>query len=115
MNAASEFDPAQIYRALLQAGHAWADAKAAYQALDDATKSVLAKCKNLEDANSEAARERMGLTSKPYIEHLGSVAEARQAYLRAQVLYDSLRTLAELRRSEAATARAEMQHIGVLT
>jgi hypothetical protein len=37
------------------------------------------------------------------------VAKARHAFLRAQVKYDSIKMLAELRRTQESTRRAEMR------
>lgn len=104
-------DGSAMYRSLLDAGTEWADSKAAYQALDDATKSVLADItgdyRTAETSRAEA--ETMALRSQKYRDHLASVAAARRDYLRAEVRYDALRTLVELRRSEESTRRAEMR------
>jgi hypothetical protein len=103
-----------MYRTLTEAGERWADSKAAYQALDDSSKSILADLTQTyyEDgtkAGSRAAAETLALRSAQYRDHLAQVAAAHKAFLRAQVRYDSLRTLVELRRSEESTRRAEMR------
>lgn len=106
-------DSDKMYKALIESGEAWADTKAAYQALDSATASVLADLtqgyRDGKDGPSRAEAETMARRSPQYRDHLASVNVANKAYLRAQVRYDSLRTLIELRRSEESTRRAEMR------
>ena len=104
-------DPDAIYTQVLVAGEKWADLKGAYEALDDNTKSVLADITaNFLDGQkmTKTEAEMRALASGDYKIHLASVKKARKEYLRAQVTYDSLRMLAELRRSEESTKRAEM-------
>lgn len=110
-------DSDAMYRKLIEAGDAWADSKAAYQALDDATASVLADLTQSYRAGGQngvpditrAEAETMARRSQTYRDHLASVSVAHKAFLRAQVRYDSLRTLIELRRSEESSRRAEMR------
>ena len=104
-------DPDAIYRTLEKAGEDWADKKAAYEALDRNTKSVFADVLvNFMDSGlSRAESEARSLSSSVYKEHLASVSRAHKSYLQAQVLWSNLQTLAELRRSEESTRRAEMK------
>jgi hypothetical protein len=104
------FDPDKIYAEVTAAGEQWADRKAAYEALDDNTKSVLAEItgRYMDGKESKTAAETRALASRDYRDHLASVAKARSEFLRAQVRYDSLRMLVELRRSQESTRRAEM-------
>lgn len=104
------FDVESIYNQVLAAGETWADLKAAYEALNDNTKSVLAEItgRYLDAGQSKAAAEVSALASKDYREHLVSLSKCRGQFLRAQVSYDSLRMLAEFRRSQESTRRAEM-------
>lgn len=106
-----DFDPDKIFREVLAAGERWADLKGAYEALDDNTKSVLADITStfLEQKMTRAEAEMRALASGEYKLHLASVSKARREYLRAQVAYDSLKMLADLRRSEESTKRAEMR------
>lgn len=106
----SDFKPSDIYREIIAAGEDWADKKSAYDALDDNTKSVLADITSgyMKTSKSKAEAEMHGLAADEYKAHLRSVQDARRAFLRAQVKYDSLRLLAELRRSQESTKRAEM-------
>lgn len=104
-------DPDKIYHEVSEAGMAWADAKGGFEALSDNTKSVLADITGrfMDGKISKTEAERYALASQDYREHLASVAKARKEWLIAQVRYDSLRMLAELRRSQESTKRAEMQ------
>jgi hypothetical protein len=104
-------DPDKIYRQLEEAGNDWADKKAAYDTLDRNTKSVLSDVLvNFMDSGlSRAEAEARSLSSGKYKEHLASVSRSHKAYLQAQVLWNNLQTLAELRRSEESTRRAEMK------
>lgn len=104
------FEPEQIFREITDAGEDWADKKAAYEALDDNTKSILADITSnfMDSKMSRAEAEMRALASGHYKHHLATVSAARKAFLRAQVKYDSLKMLAELRRSQESTKRAEM-------
>lgn len=106
----SDFDPDKIYALVSTAGDEWADKKAAYEALDDNTKSVLAEItgRYMDGKVTKATAEMHALASGDYRNHLASVSKARGEFLRAQVKYDSLRMLVELRRSQESTRRAEM-------
>lgn len=103
-------DATEIFRQVTEAGEAWADKKAAYEMLDDMTATIRADattdfyvtCKSKDEAKERA------LASKPYRDHLASVAAARRAWLLAEVKYKGVQLLAELRRSEESTRRAEM-------
>lgn len=101
----------EIYDQVLAAGESWADFKSAYEALDDNTKSVLADItSNFMDGKvSRAESEMRALASGEYKNHLASLKAARRAWLIAQVKYDSVKMLAELRRSEESTRRQEMK------
>ena len=115
-STAELIDSNKMYHALLKAGEEWADTKAAYHALDDVTASILADVtQSYRGSNagrgelSRAEAETMARFSPVYHDHLASVAVAHKAFLRAQVRYDSLKTLIELRRSEESTRRQEMR------
>lgn len=102
-------NPEAIYTKLLAAGEDWADKKAAAELLEETKKSVLSQQKvKLGTDKSDAAAETLALCSQDYRVHVASMVEARRQADRAKVLYDSLNTLMELRRSEEATRRSEM-------
>lgn len=104
-------DADHIYHEVTTAGETWADCKAAYEALDGLTKTVLADitanflppvCASRVEAESRA------LASRDYKEHLAEKSAARKAWLVAEVKYKGLIMLAELRRTQESTKRAEM-------
>lgn len=105
------YDPQKIYNKLVSAGEDWADKKAAYQFLDDSTKSILAQIKAQMAGSSDAERTTLALASEDYKKHLKFLSDARKAFLRAQVKYDSIKALSDHRRTEQSTRRAEMQHL----
>lgn len=108
----NEFNPDDIYSKVVQAGEDWADKKSAYEALDDNTKSVLSEIATdfMDGAKtSKSEAELRAQSSKAYREHLYEKQKARREWLRAQVVYDSLKMLAELRRSQESTRRQEMR------
>lgn len=98
----------KAYEALIESGDDWADKDAAASLLEETKKSVLARLKNESGEKSDAAKETIALCHEDYMEHLGLMVEARRAANKAKVRYDSAKTLAEMRRSEESTRRAEM-------
>lgn len=102
-----DLDPDRIYQNLVAAGESWADADAAATLLEETKKSVLAKLMNESDAASIAAKEMYALADPAYREHVAGMVNARKAATKAKVRYDSAKVLAELRRSQEATRRAE--------
>lgn len=103
-------DADQIYAKIQTAGEAWADCKAAFCALDDLTSTVKADLTTdfYTTCSSKAEASERALSASRYKEHIASVAGARRAWLLAEVKYKNLQLLAELRRSEESTRRAEM-------
>lgn len=102
------FEPDEVATELAKRGNAWADCDAAYKALDEVTKSVLAEC--MADAGdvSVAKAEMQGRAHPKYKAHLENVDRARRASNRARVSYDTYQVWIDLKRSENATRRAEM-------
>jgi hypothetical protein len=100
-------DTDKIYEQLVRAGEEWADLDAAATLLEETRKSVVAKIVN-DGEGSIAGREYKALADPEYKRHVESMVAARKIANRARVRYDSARTLAELRRSEESTRRAEM-------
>lgn len=103
----SDFDPEAIYTKLAEAGETWADAEAAAEILEENKKTVLAEIM-AGFQGSTAERERNALADSSFKQHLKKMTEARREANRARVRYDSMRVLAEMRRTEASTRRAEM-------
>jgi hypothetical protein len=103
-----KLDSDRAYAALVEYGDDWADKDAAANLLEETKKSVLARIKNETESKSDAARETVALAHPDYRAHVDSMVEARRVANRAKVRYDSARVLAEMRRSEESTRRAEM-------
>lgn len=103
----SDFDPEAIYRRLNDAGDEWADTNAAAEILEETKKTVLAELMG-GYSGSNAERERAALADSAYRLHLVNMVKARKEANRARVRYDSVRVLAEMRRSQESTRRAEM-------
>lgn len=101
-------DAEEIFTRIVKAGEDWADAEAAASMLEEARKSVLAKLMNEAAATSIAGKEMMALADEQYEAHIKAMVTARKAANKARVRYDSAKVLAELRRSEESTRRAEM-------
>ena len=103
-----QFDADKAYDALISSGESWADAEAAASLLEETRKSVLAKAMNESPATTVAAKEMYALASPEYREFVSGMVAARKAANKAKVRYDSAKVLAELRRSQESTRRAEM-------
>lgn len=100
-------DAEKIYESLVRAGEEWADCQAAADLLEETRKSVMAKLVN-EAEGSVNAREYKALADPEYRKHIDGMVTARKVANKARVRYDSAKILAELRRSEESTRRAEM-------
>lgn len=102
------FDADKTYDALIRAGEAWADADAAASLLEETKKSLLAQLMQEADSTSNAGKEMLALAHPDYRKHVDGMVSARKAANKARVRYDSAKVLAEMRRSEESTRRAEM-------
>lgn len=107
----NEFDPQRIYHEVVKSGEEWADKKAAFEALDDVSKSLLAEVTGdyLSECKTRVEAENRALASRRYRDHLADVTAARRAWLLSEVKYKGLVMLAELRRTQESTRRAEMR------
>lgn len=102
-------DANKVAAELSKRGLAWADADAAFRALDDVTKSVLSEA--IADLNSDesmAAKETAARRSQLYRDHLIALGHARREANRAKVNYDTYKVWLELQRTNASTERAQM-------
>ncbi len=104
----SEFNPDKIFNSMVEAGEDWADKQAAADLLEETRKTVLARFINQIENGSMAARESLALADPGYGLHLVNMVNARHEANRARVNYDARKVLAELRRTEQSTRRAEM-------
>lgn len=93
-----------------RAGLAWADAKAAFEALDQTRKSVLAQGMRSHLGTGVATNkaEMLALADDSYLAFVRSLVAAGGAADRARVRYDILKTRIELIRTNASTERAAM-------
>jgi hypothetical protein len=87
-------------------GFVWADEKAAYDALDDATKPVYADAYGRADGKTVKDREQAAHLDNAIKRHLDAKAAQRKKMLRARVAYDVQQVRVELTRSNASTERA---------
>jgi hypothetical protein len=104
----SDFEPERIFAQLNSAGDAWADAQAAAELLEESKKSVLAELMVAQTEGTQSAKEANALASPVYKLHLTNMVSARKEANRARVRFDSMKVLAELRRTQAANRRAEI-------
>lgn len=101
-------DADSIYESLVRAGEDWADKEAAAALLEETLKTVKAKLMNECQAASIAAKEMLALADDEYKAFVTGMVQARKAANKAKVKYDSAKVLAELRRSQESTRRAEL-------
>ncbi len=93
-----------------EAGFAWTDAKAAYEALEQTRKSVLAQGMKgyFEEGMAGNKAETLALADAGYLEFVRQMVKAGHTADRARVRWDILRTRIELLRTNASTERAAM-------
>lgn len=87
-------------------GIVWADEKAGFDALDDATKPVFAEALGRAEGKTVSEREACAYQDNGYQNHLRAKASQRKKMLRARVAYDVQQVRVELTRSNAATERS---------
>lgn len=107
------YNPNEIYQALIKAGEEYADTKAAYMVLDNLTKTYLADAYEATFGSSATERKIVVYGHIIYTEHLDQLSHARLAFLHAEVRYKSMQALADARRTEASTRRAEAKYVGM--
>lgn len=94
---------------LRKRGEDWADADAAFKALDESTKAVLSECiADLNEDLSMAKAEQQARRSPKYLEHMRAVESARRAANRARVSYSTYQTFLDFKRSQISLQKAEM-------
>lgn len=107
------YDPSEIYHALLSSGDDYADKKAAYLLLDSMTKPQLSNAFNRATGHSATEKRELMFRDDMYVKHLQIVADARHVYLLAEVKYKSVQALADAKRTEASTRRSEAKYVGM--
>ena len=108
LNPPQGFDPNAIAAHLRDRGFAAAQYEAAYKALEESTKSVLAQIAGGMEG-SEAAKERAARSSDEFLEHLQKLADARFLHLAARVNFEVYKSYIDAKRSELSYQKAEMQ------
>ena len=102
------FEPEKFFHSVVEAGDDWADKNAAADLLEETKNSVRAELANRSEATSQAAKDAMALADPAYRLHITNMVTARREANRARVKYDAMKMLAELRRSQESTRRAEL-------
>lgn len=103
----NDFNPERIFHELNQAGDDWADKESAAELLEETRKTILAELVNQAEGSSMAAKENLALADPAYKLHITKMVSARKEANRAKVKYDAVRVLAEMRRTQESTRRAE--------
>lgn len=99
-------NPNNIYEQLVKAGESWADAQHAAELLEETRKTLIAQLATESNENSIAAREAFAFRHADYKKHIEAMTGSRRQANKAKVRYDSMKILAELKRTEAANERA---------
>lgn len=102
------FDPDKIAHELAKAGEEWANAEAAASQLEELKKVVLSQCKLSSSEKSDAAKETEATASPEYRTHIIGMVEARKVANLKKARYLTMKTWAELKRTEQSNRRAEM-------
>lgn len=98
-------DSQKLHDKLRTLGLEWSDADAAFKALEDTLKTVLAEA-FLESDGAVAVRDAKARISPMVKEHLKAMADARKAMNAAKVSYDVARVFVDLERTNASGQRA---------
>jgi hypothetical protein len=107
------YNPNEIYHALLVSGEDYADKKAAYLLLDSMTKPQLSGAFYRTMGQSATEKRELMFRDDLYVKHLHVVADARHAYLLSDIKYKSMQALADAKRTEASTRRAEAKYVSM--
>ena len=107
------YNPNEIYHALLKSGEDYADKRAAYLLLDSMTKPQLSDAFSRTVGHSATEKRELMFRDDLYINHLHSVAQARHAYFLSDVKYKSMQALADAKRTEASNRRSEAKYVGM--
>ena len=104
-------DPTKLAEELSKRGLDWADKDAAFYALDETKKDILAECiGRLNDPDLSAVKAEQEARRLPqWKENQEKLVDARKAMNIAKVNYTVFETYLELIRTKEATNRAEMK------
>lgn len=98
-------DSKKLHDRLHDLGLKWSDADAAFKALEDTAKTVLAEA-FLEADGTVAVRDARARVSQKYRDHLTALGDARKAMNAAKISYDVARVFVDLERTNASGQRA---------
>ena len=102
-------DPDKIYEAIMSAAKEWVTADEESRRLTKLEKVVLAEITNQQDhALSHPVRLSLALASPEYRLHVTKMIAAKTEANMTQARYKAAQSLAELRRSQESSRRAEM-------
>jgi hypothetical protein len=102
-------NPEEMWAELDRLGAVMAGNKAEFKALDRSTKGVLALCiAKINEPGSFAAKEAKARSDPQFVEHMDKLHKAELAAVLSEVAYNNFETYVGLRRTQAATRRAEM-------
>lgn len=94
------------------AGIEWADLDGAASLLEETRRTLLAQLQIGAGDLSMAAREMYALANQDYRDHVAKMVEARRMANRALVRYKAMQVLADMRRTQESTRRAELKALG---
>jgi hypothetical protein len=103
-------DPDKIYQAIIDAAREWTQDDQEARRLAKLEKIVLAEITNNQDqALSHAVRLSLALAAPEYRLHVTNMVTAKTKANMSHARYKAAQSLAELRRSQESTRRAEAQ------
>lgn len=103
-------DPDKIYAHIMEAAKEWVSADEEARRLKELQPIVLAEIMNQcpDDCPSETAKKSWAMATPQYRLHVTNMVAAKTKANMAQARYKAAQNLAELRRSEESSRRAEM-------
>ena len=113
----NNFNPNGIMQETEKLGNDWADKDAAYGALEDNKKTLLAALvsKKLDEGMPTSKAEYYALADKEYQTFLDNLSKARKAKNIALVKYNTYKKWTDLIQTQEANKRAEMKLGGLVT
>jgi hypothetical protein len=98
---------------ICSAGEKWSDLDAAANLLEETKATLLADLmRQAPEGTALGLREIYAKSDATYKQHIEAMVEARRVANRARVRYQSLQVLADLRRTQESTRRAELRALG---
>ena len=101
-------DPDKIYHHIMSAAKQWTVDDEEARKLEKTEKIVLAEIINHQTAETMAEKKSLALASPEYKLHVMNMIAAKTKANASRAAYEAAKSLAELRRSQESTNRAEM-------